>query len=228
MKYLSTDVSSFSIMMTGNYIYVDKTEYIYNLFSGGLRLYFLSRPRRFGKSLLISTLKELFLGNRELFKGLWIDSSDYQWITYPVIYLDFGTIGHDTAENLKKSLSLRLQEIASEHNIQMNEFPTISDHITFLVKNLAKINPVVILIDEYDKPILDHINDPKKAYEIRQVIAEMYDAIKGMDAYIRASFITGVTKFAKTSIFSGMNNVNDISSSPQGAQLLGYTQEELI
>jgi hypothetical protein len=228
MKYLPLDMSTFRTMRTQNYVYVDKTQYIYNLFSGGLRLYFLSRPRRFGKSLLISTLKELFLGNRELFKGLWIDSSDYQWITYPVIHLDFGTIAHDTAENLRKSLSVRLQEIASEYNISTTGLTTLNDQIIFLIKQLAKINPVVILIDEYDKPILDHISDLKKAYEIRQVIAEMYDTIKGMDAYIRASFITGVTKFAKTSIFSGMNNVNDITSEPVSAQLLGYTQEELI
>ncbi len=92
MKYLPTDISTFHTMMTGNYIYVDKTQYIYNLFSGGTRLYFLSRPRRFGKSLLISTLKEMFLANRSLFKGLWIDSSDYQWIAYPIIHLDFTDI----------------------------------------------------------------------------------------------------------------------------------------
>src|SRR5579872_4419292 len=105
MKYLPTDISTFSTMMTGNYIYVDKTQYIYNLFSGGTRLYFLSRPRRFGKSLLISTLKELFCANRALFKGLWIESSDYQWIEYPVIHFDFAQIGHDTVENLTSNLS---------------------------------------------------------------------------------------------------------------------------
>src|SRR5436189_5302783 len=124
MKYLSTDVSSFSIMMTGNYIYVDKTEYIYNLFSGGTRLYFFSRPRRFGKSLLISTLKELFSGNRELFKGLWIDSSNYEWIKYPVIHIDFAAIGHESAEDLKKSLMSALQMIAHEYNISLEHLPT--------------------------------------------------------------------------------------------------------
>src|SRR5579863_6662205 len=109
MKYLPIDLSTFSTMMTENYVYVDKTEYIYNLFSGGTRLYFLSRPRRFGKSLLISTLKELFFGNRKLFKGLWIDSSDYQWTTHPVIHLDFAQIGHESADDLKKSLSSTLR-----------------------------------------------------------------------------------------------------------------------
>src|SRR5947208_15199895 len=117
MRYLPTDISTFSTMMTGNYIYIDKTEYIYHLFSGGKRLYFLSRPRRFGKSLLISTLKELFLGNRALFKGLWIDSSDYEWEQYPVIHLDFSMIGHESAQDLKKSFSATLRKIAKEYDI---------------------------------------------------------------------------------------------------------------
>lgn len=228
MKYLPLDLSTFSTMMTHNYVYVDKTEHIYRLFSGGLRLYFLARPRRFGKSLLVSTLKELFLGNRELFKGLWIDSSDYQWITHPVIHLDFANIGHETPDDLKKSLSQRLREIGSEYDIHADGFPTINDHITFLIKQLAQTNKVVILIDEYDKPILDHISDLEKANSMKKTIAAMYDTIKSMDAYIRAIFVTGVTKFAKTSIFSGMNNLNDISFDQQSAQLLGYTQQELV
>lgn len=228
MKYLPIDLSTFSTMMTNNYVYVDKTEYIYNLFSGGSRLYFFSRPRRFGKSLLISTLKELFLGNRELFKGLWIDSSDYQWNKYPVIHLDFANISHDTADNFNKSLSWRLHEIAHEYNIDISAAPTTNDQLSFLIKQLAHINKVVILVDEYDKPILDHISDLEKADIMKKAIASMYDTIKSMDANIRAIFVTGVTKFAKTSIFSGMNNLNDISFSDQSAQLLGYTQEELI
>jgi hypothetical protein len=228
MKYLPLDLSTFSTMMTNNYVYVDKTELIYQLFSGGSRLYFLARPRRFGKSLLISTLKELFLGNRELFKGLWIDSSDYQWVKYPVIHLDFATIGHETVDDLKQSLSWKLHEIASEYSIDISTAPTSSTQLTSLITQLAKINKVVILVDEYDKPILDHINDLERAEQIKKTIASMYDVIKSMDAHIRAIFVTGVTKFAKTSIFSGMNNLNDISFSDQSAQLLGYTQEELV
>src|SRR5476651_1577321 len=100
MKYLPTDVSSFTRMMTGNYLYVDKTEDIYRLFNGGSQYYFLSRPRRFGKSLLISTLHELFSGNKELFKDLWISTSDYKWEQYPIVKLDFSTIGYRTPEQL--------------------------------------------------------------------------------------------------------------------------------
>src|SRR5579863_7159787 len=228
MKYLSTDVSSFSTMRTGNYIYVDKTEYIYNLFSAGKRLYFFSRPRRFGKTLLISTLKELFLGNRKLFKGLWIDSSDYEWVQYPVIYLDFSLIGHESAQDLKKSFSATLRKIAAEYNIALGDLPTINDELSQLVTELAKINKVVILVDEYDKPILDAITDLEKAESIKKVIATIYEVIKALDQHIRALFITGVTKFAKTSIFSGMNNLDDVSLDPRSAQLLGYTQEEIV
>ncbi len=228
LKYLPIDLSTFSTMITGNYLYIDKTEHIYNLFSGGSRLYFLSRPRRFGKSLLISTLKELFLGNRDLFKGLWIDSSDYQWSKHPVIHLDFANIAHDTPEDLKKSLIQRLQEIAIEYNIYFDSFSTTHDQISFLIKQLSQINKIVILIDEYDKPILDHIGDLEKADQMKKTIAGIYDVIKSADAYIRAIVVTGVTKFAKTSIFSGMNNLNDISFSEISASLLGYTQDEII
>jgi hypothetical protein len=103
-KYLPLDVSSFETMISKNYLYIDKTEYIYNLFSGGGRFYFLSRPRRFGKTLLVSTLKELFWGNKKLFDGLWIAQSDYEWQEHPVIHLDFSTIPHLTAQELRESL----------------------------------------------------------------------------------------------------------------------------
>src|SRR5579871_3668410 len=134
MKNLPLDLSTFSIMRTNNYVYVDKTQHIYNLFSGGLRLYFLSRPRRFGKSLLISTLQELFSANRELFKGLWIDSSDYQWIKYPIIYLDFGSIRHDTAENFEAALSWRVREIAQEYHIDLSSAPSSYAQLSYLIK----------------------------------------------------------------------------------------------
>lgn len=228
MKYLPIDLNTFSTMRTGNYVYVDKTEHIYRLFSGGSRLYFLARPRRFGKSLLISTLQELFSANRELFKGLWIDSSDYQWIKYPIIYLDFGSIRHDTPEHFESALSWRINEIAQKYHIDLSGAPSSYAQLSYLIKQLAETNKVVILIDEYDKPILDHISDLEKADQMRKITAGIYDTIKSMDAYVRAVFVTGVTKFAKTSIFSGMNNLNDISSDPQAAQLLGYTQEELV
>jgi len=228
MRYLPTDVSAFSIMINDNYVYVDKTEYIYKLFGGGTRYYFLSRPRRFGKSLLISTLKELFLGNRELFKGLWIDSSDYKWQKYSVIHIDFSVIAHDSPEQLYQALSLKLQDIGLGYGIDVSSILVVQSQFEFLVKELAKKNKVVILIDEYDKPILDSIASTEKATLIRNALSGFYGVLKGLDEHIRAVFITGVTKFARTSIFSGLNNLNDISLDGRFDALLGYTHNEIL
>jgi len=227
MKYLPIDVSSFTRMMTENYLYVDKTEEIYKLFAGGNQYYFLSRPRRFGKSLLISTLHELFAGNKELFKELWIYSSKYNWQQYPVIKLDFSTIGHANTQDLENSLSWELDQIAQTYNINLIKTPNIGAKLKLLIQLLAQKNKVVLLIDEYDKAILDHIDDTKTAESIRKKLRDFYDVLKGMDDYLRAIFITGVTKFTKTSLFSGLNHLNDISNTGPQATLLGYTQAEL-
>lgn len=230
MKYLPTDVSSFTVMMTGNYMYVDKTQDIYNLFSGGTRYYFLSRPRRFGKSLLISTLHELFSGNKKLFDNLWIGSSDYTWQQYPIIKIDFSTISRSTPEILSTNLAWEIEQIGNSYGIDVNSAPSTPAKLSLLVRELAKKwapQKVVILIDEYDKPILDHINDIEVAQAMRERLREFYDVLKGLDDYLRAIFITGVTKFTKASLFSGINHLNDISNTELQATLLGYTQVEL-
>lgn len=229
MKYLPTDVSSFELMITGNYLYIDKTEQIYNLFKPGQsRYYFLSRPRRFGKSLLISTLKELFRGNKQLFEGLWISKSDYQWKEHSVIHLDFAGISNQSAQALEESLGNNLNRIAASYNIDISEERLLEDKLTLLVEKLAQKNKVVLLVDEYDKPLLDNINDIELAESIREVLGGFYGAFKSLDAHLRAIFITGVTKFSKTSIFSGINNINDISINYRSASLLGYTQDEIV
>lgn len=215
-------------MVNEEYIYVDKTEAIYNLLKGGQRYFFLSRPRRFGKSLLISTLKELFLGRKELFKGLWISKQkDFNWQEHPVIHLDFSDADTETAAEFKISLGHMLDDIAEQHNIDISKRTSPKAKLKFLVTKLAEKNLVVILIDEYDKPILDHIGDPKRANAQRIVLKNFYDGFKGLDASMRAIFITGVSKFSKTSIFSGLNNLNELSNSPKAAELLGYTELEL-
>ena len=225
-KGLSIHVSTLGKMIEGNYIYVDKTEYIYNLFQGISHYYFLSRPRRFGKSLLISTLHELFSGNKKLFEHLWIGSSDYDWQEYPVIHLDFSVIPHLTAQELRTSLNKELKLIAANYNVDINE-DIPEESLKALVRELSKKNKVVILIDEYDKPILDHIKNIEQADEQRNVLKSFYDAIKGLDKHIRAVFVTGVSRFSKTSLFSGMNNLDDLTLDPQAAQLLGYTPNEI-
>jgi len=226
-KGLSIHVSTLEKMIEGNYIYIDKTEYIYNLFQGISHYYFLSRPRRFGKSLLISTLKELFLGNRKLFENLWIGSSDYDWQQYPVIHLDFSVIDHRTSEELQIAIVRKLEKIAHEHTIDISQDPTLGSILETLVVELSKKNKVVILVDEYDKPILDHIKNTVEADKQRDVLKNFYDVIKGLDAHLRAFFVTGVSRFSKTSLFSGMNNLDDLTLDPKAAQLLGYTQKEI-
>ncbi len=226
MKKLPIDVSTFSTMINGNYTYVDKTQYIYNLIESG-RFYFLSRPRRFGKSLLISTLKELFLGNKDLFKGLWIDSSDYTWQQHPVIHLNFSDLDIETSPELKISLSWELESIAQEYGIDVSDAPSAGSKLKKLVKELAKKSPVVILIDEYDYPLINNLSKITVAQANRDVLKNFFSVIKSLDAYLKAIFVTGVTKFSKTSIFSGLNNLNDLTLAPESSELLGYTQAEI-
>ncbi|MBA3535579.1 MAG: AAA family ATPase [Tatlockia sp.] len=227
MKNLPRDVSDFKKMITQNYLYVDKTEYIYNLYATGDTHHFLSRPRRFGKSLLVSTLKELFSGNKELFKDLWIGNSDYDWQEHPVIYLDFSIIDHETAPELKLSLVWTLKKIAQSYSIDISDAPSLGLQLTSLVQQLAKINKVVILVDEYDKPLLDHLGNRVRAQAQQAILKSFYDTIKGLNSYLHAVFITGVSKFSKTSIFSGINNLIDITMEPEAAALLGYTKHEI-
>jgi hypothetical protein len=226
MLRLPFDVSSLDVMVAGNYLYIDKTKGIYDLITSS-RFFFLSRPRRFGKTLLISTLKELFSGNKKLFEGLWIHASDYDWQEHPVIHVDFSIIGHATTDELKLNLEWRLTQIAQDYSVNISSAPSLVAKFALLIEQCAKKNQVVVLIDEYDKPILDHIHNLEEAQKQREVLKSFYGVIKGMDKYLRLVFLTGVTKFSKTSIFSGINNLNDISLDPRTATLLGYTQEEI-
>jgi len=176
-KDLPIHVSTLQKIIDGNYIYIDKTRYIYNLFQGISHHYFLSRPRRFGKSLLVSTLQELFAGNKKLFEKLWIGSSDYDWQEYPVISLDFSIIPHLMAQELRTSLNNELKLIAAQYNIVINE-DIPEESLKALVREVSMKNRVVILIDEYDKPILDHIKNREQADAQREILKSFYDAIK--------------------------------------------------
>jgi hypothetical protein len=225
-KKLPIFISNFREMIEDNYVYVDKTEHIYHL-AKEKGYYFFSRPRRFGKTLLISTLKELFLGNKKLFEGLWISKSDFQWQEYPVIHLDFSSIPHLTAQELRSNINKELHNIASRFTISNITEDTPEATLKKLVEELSKKNKVVILIDEYDKPILDHLHNLEEAQKQREILKSFYGTIKGLDSYLRTVFLTGVSRFAKTSLFSGINNLNDISLKPEAAVLLGYTKEEI-
>lgn len=227
MKKLPIDINTFKPLIENNYLYIDKTQYIYNLITTG-RYYFLSRPRRFGKSLLISTFNELFSGNKKLFKDLWIgQKSDYKWIEYPVIKLDFSDLDISSPEELKLGLSSSLDDIAKSYSIDISHKITPGLKLKTLLKTLAQKNKVVVLIDEYDFPLINSLDDLKVAKANQKILKNFFSVLKSLDAYLHFIFLTSVTKFAKMSVFSGLNNLNDITIHEKAAALLGYTKEEI-
>lgn len=229
-KRLPIGIQTFSKLVEDNYLYVDKTNYIYRLLTEGGQYYFLSRPRRFGKSLLLSTLYELFNGSRHLFKNLWIYDK-IAWERHPVIYIDFLKLDYKTAEKLEQSLKKIINKIAVEHQLEFDEEEDYKTSFANLIELLAKKNKnkVIILIDEYDKPIIDFIEteEIEKAKENRKVLKSFYSMLKSSDEFIRFVFITGVSKFSRVSIFSDLNNLYDITVDDKFAALLGITEEEL-
>ncbi len=186
--------------------------------------YSLSRPRRFGKSLLLSTLREIFLGNKELFKGLWIyDKID--WQPHPVITLDFSEVLSDEID-FAESLNREMDLIAKEHGMELHS-SSYDQKFRELIEGLGKEKKVAILVDEYDKPIINHIDNLELAQRNREIMKHFYSVIKGNDKHIAFFLLTGVSKFSQVSIFSDLNNLNDITLARNFSQLLGYTSEEI-
>jgi hypothetical protein len=226
-RKLPVGVQDFEKLRTENYLYVDKTQLLYQMITQG-NVYFLSRPRRFGKSLLVSTLHAIFRGKRHLFKDLWIDSSNYTWEQHPVIWLDMSAVTNSSAGEFQKSLSYHLDKVAKQYGVKLSSSLSVSDCLDELITELAKDNQkVVVLIDEYDKPLVDQIHRPAIALENREILKQFYGILKAQDANIRFVLLTGVSKFSKVSVFSGLNNLEDISLLTDYAPLLGYTQQEL-
>jgi hypothetical protein len=233
MKKLPISISNFEALITGNNVYVDKTRYIHQMVSEGM-FYFLSRPRRFGKSLLVSTLKALFEGRKELFKGLWIENADWDWKPHPVLQIDFNGISHGTPETLKQGLWLALKEIAQQYQINLSS-QLLPESFKEVIIGLNRYggSRAVVLVDEYDKPLISHLGKGKAALEIakqnREVLREFYGVLKEghVNEALRFVFITGISKFTRVSIFSELNNLNDLTMHPAYATLVGYTQEEL-
>jgi Protein of unknown function (DUF1703)./Predicted AAA-ATPase. len=190
--------------------------------------YFLSRPRRFGKSLFLDTLKEAFSGNKELFKGLYLyDNWDWEK-RYPIIKFDLSQACPDTEENLKESINSFLEDIAKKYQIKLSKRLMPLKFQELIQKLYEKYNQkVVVLIDEYDKPILDVIEDIKKARRNRDILKKFFEILKPSDPYLKLVFLTGVSRFSKVSIFSGLNQLNDITIDPSFATVCGYTQSEL-
>lgn len=228
MRNINSTSSSFGSLITGGCVYVDKTEYLHELITSRDVYFFLSRPRRFGKSLTVSTLQAIFEGRKELFEGLYIGKTGYDFKKHPVIRIDFALLELQNADFLRKTLLWKLNRIAEENDIVLNEKEFVKSAFQELIEKLyQKYGKVVVLIDEYDKPLSDSIDNVTNAVEIRDVLRGFYEALKASAEYLRFVFITGVTKYSKMSIFSSMNNLNDLSLNPRYATLLGYTQEEL-
>ena len=235
IRKLPIGLQSFEDLRVKNFIYIDKTEYVSKLVAEN-KVFFLSRPRRFGKSLFLSTLKAYFLGKKELFKGLYIEDAEQKqaelegreaWIKYPVLYLDFNGGIYDTSEGL---LNRFLSFFNEYEEIYKSTGLDIPDRFKNLIKKIYETTgkQVVILVDEYDKPLLETmiINEPLNE-EYRRILKGFYGVIKACDEYIRFAFLTGVTKFSKVSIFSDLNNLRDISMLPEYDAVCGITQKEM-
>ena len=226
MKNLPIGTQSFERLREDNLLYVDKTQDIHRLIVNN-RMVFLSRPRRFGKSLTVSTLDAVFSGRKELFEGLWIYDK-WDWTQqFPVIRIDWTRISHAEPEEMKTSLIGFVQDIAQKYNITLTK-ETASDCFEQLIRLLHEKTDrkVVILIDEYDKPITSHLFD-QRLDPIKTTVHDFYQVMKGADEHIRFVFLTGVSKFSGLSIFSALNNLNDISTNKHYATICGYTQAEL-
>ena len=226
MKRIDQGNSSFEDLISNGNLYVDKTRYLHNLIAYGNKYYFLSRPRRFGKSLTLSTFDAIFKAKRELFKGLYIDSTDYDWKKYPVIHVDFSRIEYISLTGLRAQIKNALLEIAEQYNVNIPKDYEYNEVLGKLIQELSQREKVVVLIDEYDNPLSSNINDPN-IEDIREVLRGFYSVLKAASANIRFCFITGVTKFSKMSIFSAMNNLTEISMNEDYATMFGYTQQEL-
>ena len=220
-------IQSFEKLRREGFVYVDKTELVYRLASTPTP-YFLSRPRRFGKSLLLSTLEAYFLGKRELFEGLAVERLETEWATHAVLHLDLNAGQYQTVEELDKMLEYRLGEWEREYGVSIPG-PTRSIRFLEVIKaaHARTGRGVVVLIDEYDKPLLNSFDNPELQEQYRSILTAFYSVLKTADPWLRFIFITGVTKFAQMGIFSNLNQLSDISLDLDYATLCGLTLSEI-
>jgi hypothetical protein len=227
MKPLSTNIYTFSDLIGEGCLYVDKTRYLLDLVETPKGQFFLSRPRRFGKSLMLTTLKAIFQGKRELFEGLHIATADYDWPVHPVIHLNMGSVAASTAAELETGLSFTMRQEAANHGVVLHEKAASLQFLELVSSLHAVAGRVVILIDEYDKPILGNADNLEKIPEILKALKAFYSVIKTTESDQRFAMLTGVSKFSRVSIFSDLNNLTDLTMDADYATMLGYTQEEL-
>ncbi len=219
---LPIGVQSFEKLREDNYIYIDKTMQIAPLLAGGM--YFLSRPRRFGKSLFLSTVRAIFEGRKDLFKGLWL-FPNHDFKPRPVIRMDFSNINF-TSKSLDDGVLDWLRIQATDYGYQL-QATNAKDGLRELVLELSKTAKVVVLIDEYDKPLTDYLLEPEKRLQHQKTLKSVYGVLKPLDEFLHLVVLTGVSKFGKLSLFSDLNNLQDLSLNPDFAQLCGYNKEEI-
>ena len=226
MKY-PIGIQNFGEVRRNGYVYVDKTALMYKLVSEG-KYYFLSRPRRFGKSLFLSTLESYFSGEKELFESLAVHQLEHEWKSYPILHLDLNTEQYDCKESLENKLSLFLSDFETQYGSNPYEKSLGTRFEGTLRRIYEKTGTqVVILVDEYDKPLLHAIGDEKLQTTYRNLLKAFYGALKSCDRYIRFAFLTGVTKFGKVSVFSDLYNLIDLSFDKRYAEICGITEQEL-
>ena len=226
MKY-PIGVQNFESLRRDGYLYIDKTELIYKLVSEG-RYYFLSRPRRFGKSLLISTLEAYFQGKKELFKGLAIDTLEKEWTARPVLHIDLNARQYENADSLRQEINKHLELWETAYNSPYGD-RALEERFYHVIRLAHEQtgHRVAILVDEYDKPLLQAIGNKPLQEEYRNILKPFYGVLKTMDGHIRFAMLTGVTKFGKVSVFSDLNNLKDISMLPQYVSICGLTESEI-
>lgn len=228
-KLYPIGIQTFELIRKDNNAYVDKTRYVYDITHTNGKYFFLSRPRRFGKSLLLSTMKSYFEGRKDLFKGLAIEMLEKEWTEYPVLLLSMASAKHMNEERLQQYLLFILKNMEDRFGVESD---TTEPNLRFA--NLIKCiyqqtgRPVVVLIDEYDAPLLDVVHEDSQLAALRNVMRNFYSPLKDCDPYLRFVFLTGITKFSQMSIFSELNNIVNISMQERYAGICGITKDELL
>ena len=227
-KFYPVGIQTFSEIIGKNYLYIDKTGYVYRMTHSASKYMFLSRPRRFGKSLLASTLHSYFEGRKELFKGLVIEKLETEWMSYPVFHFDMSLAKHVDRERLESMLNIQLYRYEEIYG-RLDGEVMLNDRLTGLIQRAYQQTgkQVVVLIDEYDAPLLDVMHEDKNLPILRNVMRNFYSLLKACDPYLRYVFLTGITKFSQLSIFSELNNIKNISMDEPYAAICGITEEEI-
>jgi len=228
IRKLPIGIQDFEDLRTSNYLYVDKTQYIYKLVQHG-KPYFLGRPRRFGKSLFLSTLRAYFEGKKELFKGLKIAELEKDWVQYPILYFDFNRSGYSDFCSLEIVIDDILRKYEQQYSVSFIA-EALSVRFANLIEEAKKKTGlgVVVLIDEYDKMLINTMDKPEINDKIREFLKGFYGVLKAEDKNLKFVFLTGVTKFSKVSVFSDLNQLVDISLDDNFAEICGISEKELL